>query len=203
LPGIYILDLPICETYQQALASSGVYGGYNATMKNTMILAATMIATLTTVPATANNSPKPLAERVRHELVMLPWVSIYDNMSFRVDGDTVTLFGSTVRPVLKSSAANVVAKLEGVNRVVNEIEVLPLSPFDDRIRMATARAIYGYGPLQRYGLGANPSIRIIVKNGNVSLQGVVSSEMDKNLAFIRANGVSGSFAVANDLRIER
>ena len=173
-------------------------------MKNTMILAATMIATLTTVPATANNNnPKPLAERVRHELVMLPWVSVYDNMSFRVDGDTVTLFGSTVRPVLKSSAANVVAKLEGVNRVVNEIEVLPLSPFDDRIRLATARAIYGYGPLQRYGLGANPSIRIIVKNGNVSLQGVVASEMDKNLAFIRANGVSGSFAVANDLRIER
>jgi hyperosmotically inducible periplasmic protein len=174
-------------------------------MKNTMILAATLIASLTT--ATANNTrssnSKPLGERVRHELVMLPWVSIYDNMSFRVDGDTVTLFGSTIRPVLKSSAENVVAKLEGVTRVVNEIEVLPLSPFDDRIRLATARAIYGYGPLQRYGLGANPSIRIIVKNGNVSLQGVVASEMDKNLAFMRANGVSGSFAVANELQIER
>ncbi len=164
-----------------------------------------MIASFATaVPAMANNSsPKPLTERVRHELVMLPWVSIYDNMSFRVDGDTVTLFGSTIRPVLKTSAANVVSKLEGVSRVINEIEVLPLSPFDDRIRLATARAIYGFPALQRYGLGANPSIRIIVKNGNVSLQGVVASEMDRNLAFMRANGVAGSFAVNNELRIER
>jgi hyperosmotically inducible periplasmic protein len=174
-------------------------------MKNTMIFAALTMAALTGIPAKANhnNGSKPLAERVRHELVMLPWVSIYDNMSFRVDGDTVTLFGSTVRPVLRSSAENVVAKLEGVSRVVNEIEVLPLSPFDDRIRLATARAIYGYGPLQRYGLGANPSIRIIVKNGNVSLQGVVANEMDRNLAFVRANGVAGSFAVNNELRIEQ
>ena len=173
-------------------------------MKNKMTQLTIAVA-LVAIPAFANNnnSNKPLPERVRHELVMLPWVSIYDNMSFRVDGDTVTLFGSTIRPTIKSSAANVVAKLEGVNRVVNEIEVLPLSPFDDRIRVATARAIYGYGPLQRYGLGANPSIRIIVKNGNVSLQGVVATEMDKTLAFVRANGVSGSFAVANELRTER
>ena len=172
-------------------------------MKNKMTQLTIAVA-LVALPAFANNnSNKPLTERVRHELVMLPWVSIYDNMSFRVEGDTVTLFGSTIRPTIKSSAANVVAKLEGVNRVVNEIEVLPLSPFDDRIRVATARAIYGYGPLQRYGLGANPSIRIIVKNGNVSLQGVVATEMDKTLAFVRANGVSGSFAVANELRTER
>jgi hyperosmotically inducible periplasmic protein len=133
---------------------------------------------------------------------MLPWISIYDNLSFRVDGDTVTLLGSTIRPTIKSSAANVVKKIEGVNRVVNEIEVLPLSPFDDRIRVATARAIYGYGPLQRYALNQNPSIRIIVKNGNVTLQCVVASEMDRNLAFIRANGVFGSFAVKNELRID-
>ena len=174
-------------------------------MKNRSVQLTLAVALLAALPAFASNSGsnKPLPERVRHELVMLPWVSIYDNMSFRVDGDTVTLFGSTVRPAIKSSAANVVAKLEGVNRVVNEIEVLPLSPFDDRIRVATARAIYGYGPLQRYAMGANPSIRIIVKNGNVSLQGVVATEMDKNLAFLRANGVSGSFAVANDLRTER
>jgi hyperosmotically inducible protein len=174
-------------------------------MKNLLTIAAAMIATFaTTFPALAKpNNSKSLTERVRHELVMLPWVSIYDNMSFRVDGDTVTLFGSTIRPVLKSSAENVVAKLEGVGRVVNEIEVLPLSPFDDRIRIATARAIYGYPALQRYGMGANPSIRIIVKNGNVSLQGVVASEMDRNLAFLRANAVAGSFTVTNDLRIER
>jgi hyperosmotically inducible periplasmic protein len=174
-------------------------------MKNTLkrfVMAAILVA----IPVFANtnndNNSKPLAEKVRKELVMLPWLSIYDNLSFRIDGDTVTLFGSTIRPTLKSSAANVVKKVEGVNRVVNEIEVLPLSPFDDRIRIATARAIYGYAPLQRYGLGANPSIRIIVKNGNVSLQGVVASEMDRNLAFMRANGVFGSFTVTNDLRID-
>ena len=172
-------------------------------MKNQLMIAAALIAT-TVVPAFSNNNnSKPLPERVRHELVMLPYVSIYDNFSFRVDGGTVTLFGSTVRPVLKSSAANVVAKLEGVDRVINEIEVLPLSPYDDRIRLATARAIYGYGPLQRYGLGANPPIRIIVKNGDVSLQGVVASEMDKTLAFVQANGVFGAFRVTNELRTER
>lgn len=173
-------------------------------MKNTfkhMMIAAALLA----MPLLANankNESKSVSERVRHELVMLPWISIYDDLSFRVDGDTVTLFGSTIRPVLKSSAANVVAKVEGVRRVVNEIEVLPLSPFDDRIRLATARAIYGYAPLQRYGLGANPSIRIIVKNGNVALHGVVASEMDRNLAFIRANGVAGSFTVTNALRVD-
>lgn len=173
-------------------------------MKNTfkhMMIAAALIA-MPLLANTKTNDLKPVEERVRHELVMLPWVSIYDNLSFRVDGDTVTLFGSTIRPVLKSSAANVVAKVEGVHRVINEIEVLPLSPFDDRIRIATARAIYGYPALQRYGLGANPSIRIIVKNGNVSLQGVVATEMDKNIAFLRANGVAGSFAVKNDLRVD-
>ncbi len=163
-----------------------------------LVIAAVLVA----MPTFANHKNQPLPERVRHELVMLPWLSIYDNLSFRVDGDTVTLFGSTVRPTLKSDAANVVRRLEGVHRVVNEIEVLPLSPFDDRIRVATARAIYGYGPLQRYGMGTQPSIRIIVKHGNVALQGVVASEADRNLAFIRANGVAGSFAVRNELRVE-
>ena len=166
--------------------------------------AAVLIALTLSAPvfANTNNATKPLPERVRHELVMLPWMSIYDNLSFRVDGETVTLFGSTIRPTLKSDAGNVVRRIEGVTRVVNEIEVLPLSPFDDRIRLATARAIYGYGPLQRYGYGTQPSIRIIVKNGNVSLQGVVGSEMDRNIAFIRANGVAGSFAVKNELSIQ-
>ena len=173
-------------------------------MKNKLMNLIATAAVLIAVPLMANtkDNNKPLPEKVRRELVMLPWISIYDNLSFRVDGDTVTLLGSTIRPTIKSSAANVVKKIEGVNRVVNEIEVLPLSPFDDRIRIATARAIYGYGPLQRYALNPNPSIRIIVKNGNVTLQGVVATEMDRNLAFIRANGVSGSFAVRNELRID-
>lgn len=162
-------------------------------------------AALLAAPAVqaANTAKKELSEQVRHELVMLPYFSVFDNLGYRVDGNTVTLFGSVTRPVLKSDAGNVVKRLEGVSRVVNNIEVLPLSPMDDRIRFATARAIYGYGPMQRYGLGTQPPIRIIVKNGNVKLEGIVSNEMDKNIAGIRANGVPGVFSVTNDLKVER
>jgi len=109
-----------------------------------------------------------------------------------------------VRPVLKSDAENVVKRIAGVSKVTNNIEVLPLSPFDDHNRLATARAIYGDSVLgTRYGLGAVPSIHIIAKNGNVRLEGVVSSEMDKNIAGIRANGVPGVFSVENALRVVR
>ena len=167
------------------------------------ILNTILAAALVAVPALAGTNNKPLTERVRHELVMLPFFSVFDNLSYRVDGDTVTLFGAVTRPSLKSDAANVVKRLEGVSNVVNTIEVLPLSPFDNRIRYATARAVYGYGPLQRYRLGTQPSIRIIVKNGNVTLQGVVANEMDRNLAFMRANGVSGVFGVKNELLVEK
>jgi hyperosmotically inducible protein len=133
---------------------------------------------------------------------MLPYYSIFDDLSYRVDGSTVTLFGQVTRPTLKSDAANVVKRIEGVTAVRNEIEVLPLSPMDDRIRRATYRAVYGYGPLQRYAMGALPPIHIIVKNGNVTLSGVVANEGDKNIANIRANGVPGVFSVKNELRVE-
>ena len=127
-----------------------------------------------------------------------------DNLSFHVDdGGVVTLNGQTIRPTIKSSAENVVKRLEGVHQVINKIEVLPLSNFDDRIRLAVARAVYGYPALQRYGLGALPPIRIIVKNGDVSLEGIVANSMDKNLAFTRANGVSGVFHVTNNLQVEK
>lgn len=143
-----------------------------------------------------------LANKVRHELVMLPYYGIFDNLSFRVDGDTVTLFGQVTRPVLKSDAEGVVKRIEGVRLVDNRVEVLPLSPMDDRIRIAAARAVYGYPALQRYGLGALPSIHIIVKNGNVTLEGAVASEADKNIAGIRASGVFGAFSVKNELRVD-
>ena len=147
--------------------------------------------------------PQDLQKKIRHELLMLPWLSIYDNLAFRVDdAGKVTLLGETVRPVLKSSAANVVKQVPGVTSVENQIEVLPLSPNDDRIRLAVARAIYGYPALNRYALGANPSIRVIVKNGNVTLKGVVATTMDSQLAFIQANGVTGAFAVENQLAVE-
>jgi hyperosmotically inducible periplasmic protein len=150
----------------------------------------------------ATSAKTDLSKQVQRELVMLPWFGVFDNLSYRVDGNVVTLFGSVTRPVLKSDAEGVVKRIEGVERVVNNIEVLPLSPHDDRIRIATANAIYGYGPMQRYGLGAQPSIRIIVKNGNVTLEGVVANEMDRNMAGIRANGVAGVFSVTNDLKVE-
>jgi len=143
------------------------------------------------------------AKKVRKELVTLPFYSIYDNLNYQIEGGTVTLSGQVYRPTMKSSAENVVKRVAGVEKVVNNIEVLPLSPFDDRIRVAVTRAIYGNSVLSRYSLGAVPSIHIIVKNGNVTLEGMVNNEMERNVANIAANGVSGVFSVTNNLRTER
>jgi hyperosmotically inducible protein len=153
--------------------------------------------------AAKNPTPSSLQDKVRHQLVMLPYYNVFDNLSFRVDGGQVTLFGQVTQPMLKSDAQNAVKHVEGVTSVDNEIEVLPLSPFDNQIRRATYFAIYGYGPLERYGMGTQPSIRIIVKNGNVTLAGVVANEMDRNLAAMRANRVAGVFSVSNELVVER
>jgi hyperosmotically inducible protein len=157
-----------------------------------------------TVPmfAKSNNPPRDLQDAVRHELVMLPYYSVFDNFEYRVDNGTVTLYGEVTRPVLKSDAANVVKHIPGVTNVVNNIKVLPLSPFDNRIRAAEYRSIFGFGGLYRYAMGTNPSIHIIVENGHVTLKGVVANEGDKNLAYIRANGVPGVFSVTNDLLVE-
>ena len=142
-----------------------------------------------------------ITKEVRHELLMLPYFSVFDNLSYKVDGYNVTLIGQVTRPTLKSDAENVVKKIEGVEHVDNQIELLPLSPNDDRIRRAVYRAIYGYPALQKYALGVQQPIRIIVKNGNVILEGVVDNEGDKNIANIRANGVSGVFSVKNNLQV--
>lgn len=171
-------------------------------MANKWIIAAALAATTALVNA-APPTITPLENKVRHELVMLPYLNVFDDISFRVDGSTVTLFGEVTKPVLRSDAENVVKRVEGVARVENQIEVLPLSSFDDGIRLRTARAIYGYPALQRYGMGAQPSIHIIVKNGNVTLMGFVSTNMDKQLAFTRANAVPGVFAVNNQLQIDK
>jgi hyperosmotically inducible protein len=143
-----------------------------------------------------------MEQEVRHELVMMPWLSVFDNLEFEVKGEEVVLSGQVIRPTLKSDAERLVSRIEGVTNVVNNIEVLPLSPFDDRIRRATYRSIYGFGPLSRYNWGPVPPIHIIVKNGNVTLAGVVANETDRNLASIRANGVSGVFSVENQLRVD-
>jgi hyperosmotically inducible protein len=153
----------------------------------------------------ASNLPTPgsLEDKVRHQLVMLPYYNVFDELSFRVDGGQVTLLGQVTQPVLKGDAENAVKHVEGVTHVDNEIEVLPLSPFDSRIRRATYFAIYGFGPLERYGMGTQPSIRILVKNGHVTLAGVVGSETDRNLATMRANQVPGVFSVSNELVVEK
>lgn len=163
------------------------------------------VGMLLAVPAflqgTTKTAPKSLEERVRHELVMLPFYNVFDNLTFSVDGGKVTLAGEVVRPTLKSDAENVVKRIPGVTSVTNEITVLPLSPFDNSIRWRALRALYSQPALQRYALGAIPSIHIIVNHGEVTLEGVVASQMDKNIANIAANGVFGVFKVTNNLRI--
>jgi hyperosmotically inducible periplasmic protein len=160
-------------------------------------------------PARADRSGQPgaggadrITREVRHELVMLPYYGVFDNLAYRVDGNRVTLLGQVTRPTLKSDAENVVKRIEGVEGVTNQIQVLPLSPADDRIRIATYRAIYGQPPLDRYAMQAVPPIHIIVDNGKVTLEGVVANQTDKDMAALRANGVSGVFGVTNDLRLE-
>ena len=147
-------------------------------------------------------SPKELVKEVRHVLVMLPYYSVFDNLAYRVEGDKVILEGQVVRPTLKSDATAVVKSISGVATVVNNIEVLPVSPMDDQLRRALYRTIYGEPALSRYSYSAVPSIHIIVKNGNVTLEGVVDNETDKNLAGLRANSVPNVFSVKNNLQVE-
>jgi hyperosmotically inducible periplasmic protein len=144
-----------------------------------------------------------IAQEVRHQLVMLPYYGVFDDLAFRVNGSTVTLLGAVTRPVLKSDAENVTKRVEGVTQVINNIEVLPPSPMDDQIRRAEFRVIYGDPTLSiRYGYRAVPSIHIIVKNGTVTLEGVVANQSDKDLINIRANSVPNVFHVTNNLVVE-
>jgi hyperosmotically inducible protein len=142
--------------------------------------------------------------QVRHELVTLPYYGVFDWLEFEVRPDnTVVLRGQVVRPTTKSEAESRVKDVEGVSKVVNEIEVLPLSPMDDRLRRALYRTIYGQNsPLFRYAIQATPSIHIIVKNGRATLKGIVANKGDAQLAYIRARGVPGLFDVKNELQIE-
>jgi hyperosmotically inducible protein len=147
-------------------------------------------------------SQERITKEVRHELLMLPYFGVFDNIAYKVDGGTVTLLGQVVRPSLKSDAENAVKHIEGVDRVDNQIEVLPPSPMDDGLRLQLYRAIYGYPALEKYAMGVQKPIRIIVKNGHVTLEGVVDNDGDKNFAGLRANGVPGIFSVTNNLRVE-
>jgi hyperosmotically inducible protein len=157
-----------------------------------------------TQPADETLSPESqdrLVREVRRALIMLPYYGVFDYLSFRVDGRTVTLEGQVVKPVTKRDAENTVKNIEGVEKVVNNIEALPPSGVDDRIRRAVYHSIYNYGPLFKYANMTVPSIHIIVKGGRVTLDGVVDSEADKTYAGMRANLVPGTFQVTNNLRV--
>ena len=140
---------------------------------------------------------------VRHALLMLPYYGgAFDYIAFRLKGDTVILQGQVVRATLHGDAEKAVSRVEGVEHVVNQIEVLPPSRFDDQLRFRLYHAIYGFPALQRYGVGSNRAIQIIVNRGHVTLEGIVDRQADKNMAFIRANGVPGVFSVTNNLQVE-
>jgi hyperosmotically inducible periplasmic protein len=139
---------------------------------------------------------------IRKKLVTLPYYGVFDNLAYKLEGDTVILYGQVVRPSTRKDAERRIRKIEGIEQVVNNIEVLPLSQFDDRIRVRIFRSLFRFGGLNRYAAGVNPSIHIIVKGGHVTLEGVVANKSDSQLAYIAANQVPDVFSVTNNLRIE-
>jgi len=171
--------------------------------KFTISLVAMALLAVAPAVASAQDASNPqLGKKVRHELVTLPYYGVFDNLAYSINGGTVTLYGQVVRPTTRSDAEHRVKRIAGVTRVVNNIKVLPLSPFDDRIRAATYRSIARMGGLYRYLQGANPSLHIVVANGHVTLEGVVSGSGDRTLAYMAANRVPGVFSVQNNLRVE-
>ena len=144
-----------------------------------------------------------LSGEVHHELAMIPEFTIFDNLSYRIDGGTVTLYGQVRNGFIKGEAESRVKHLQGVQSVNNQIEVLPASFNDDRIRRQVARALFSDSRLSTYSIQSVPPIHIIVKNGHVDLEGVVRVQADKDTAFIRANGVPGVFSVDNNLQVEQ
>ena len=166
------------------------------------IFATLLLAILPTVALAQRAIDPQLARRVRRELVTLPYYGVFDNLAYSINGGNVTLYGQVVRPTTRSDAERRVKKIAGVTSVVNNIEVLPLSRFDDQIRVATYRSIANMGGLQRYLRGTNPSVHIVVNRGHVTLEGVVSGSGDRTLAYHAANRVPGVFSVRNNLRVE-
>jgi hyperosmotically inducible protein len=163
-----------------AMGPSGAYAGTKPTIDKTSI-----------------------SSQVHHDLAMLPWYGVFDHLDYQVNGTEVTLNGQVTSEhgVTKDDAARFVRSIPGVTKVVNNIEILPPSPFDDQIRRAEFRTVFSHADLGRYTMGAIPQVHIIVKNGHVSLEGVVMNQMDKNIAGIVANTVPGVFSVENNLVI--
>jgi osmotically-inducible protein OsmY len=168
-----------------------------------LVLGFTLLTPAFAADTNSGRSEQRLYGQVRHELRMIPQVTIFDNLAYSVNGGTVTLYGQVRDAVVKSIAEARVKHLEGVEKVDNRIEILPASFNDDRIRRQVARAVFGDARLSRYAMDPLPPIRIIVRNGHVDLEGVVRNQTDKDSAFIRANGVPGVFSVDNNLQVER
>jgi hyperosmotically inducible protein len=166
-----------------------------------MLAKTLLFLTVTAAVLAQPGSQSYINREVQHELLMLPYFTVFDNITYQVNGDNVVLSGQVVQPMLKDDAGRVVKRIEGVQSVENHIEVLPTSPIDDGIRLQMFRAIYGFPALEKYSLGINKAIRIIVKGGHVTLEGVVDSEADKNVAGIRANSVPDVFSVTNNLQV--
>jgi len=172
----------------------------------TLVLGFTMVGVSSAQESQSSAADQKMQDRmtreIRHQLVMLPQLSIFDNLAYKVNGGTVTLLGQVRNAILKDSAEQAVKRVEGVEKVDNEIQILPASPNDDRIRRQVARAIFNDNSLFRYSMGAVPPIHIVVDRGHVALEGVVDNQADKNVAGIRANSVPGVFGVQNNLRVE-
>jgi len=164
--------------------------------------AAMLLASSVSMWAIPQGNNAQIAEQIRKEIVTLPFYSIFDNVEFQLNDGALELSGEVYRPVMKGMIEKVAQRVTGVNSVVNNIEILPLSPFDDRIRVALARQLYGNQVFTRLSIQAVPPVHIVVKNGNVTLEGVVNSELQKNVAFHVANGIHGVFSVTNNLRTE-
>ncbi len=172
-----------------------------------LVLGTTGLAFAIPVDQAAANANTRVEQRlsgeVRHELVMIPQFTVFDNLAYRVDGGTVTLTGQVRDAIVKDSAEKRIKRLEGVERVDNQIEILPASFNDDRIRRQVARAVFNDTRLSAYAIQSVPPIHIIVKHGHVNLEGVVRTQAEKDDAFIRANGVPGVFSVENNLQVEQ
>jgi len=173
-------------------------------LMNGMVLGAALLSAqvgFAAVPA-SDTAMARTEQQVRKEILMLPNYNVFDTFSFRLDGDKVTLTGKVTRPVLKTDAENAVKRVEGITAVNNQIEVLPLSPNDDRLRLSLYRAIYGHSTLETLAIRAVPPIHLIVENGHVTLEGAVPNAAAKSIAEVQANSVSGVFSVTNNLLVD-
>lgn len=189
------------------ILSSGVVATAQTSGKNTAASSANDQQMIHVLPGTkqtitgTDRQQVQIAREVRHELAMLPYYSIFDDLQYKVDGSTVTLGGKVITTGLKRDAENAVKGVEGVTNVVNNIQELPPFPDDQRIRIAVARRIFSFGNLSRYSWEAAPTIHIIVQGGRVTLEGVVDTQADKDAAGVQANGVPGTFSVTNNLEV--